>query len=83
MASLSVRKLDDDTIARLRVRAAEHGVSMEEEVRRIIQQAVEAPARVGDLAVTLFRPAYGGEPLPLPERETTEPLSFGEPYTRD
>jgi plasmid stability protein len=83
MASLSVRKLDEDTIARLRVRAAEHGVSMEEEVRRIIQQAVEAPSRVGDLAVALFSPAYAEDPLPLPERETTAPLSFGEPEGRD
>lgn len=83
MASLSVRKLDDNTISRLRIRAAEHGVSMEEEVRRIIQQAVETPARVGDLAVELFSPAYGGEPLHLPERDTTEPLGFVEPDVRD
>lgn len=83
MASLSVRKLDDNTVARLRIRAAEHGVSMEEEVRRIIQQAVETPTRIGDLAVNLFSPAYGGEPLHLPERETTEPLGFGEPDGRD
>ncbi|MBK1631615.1 hypothetical protein CKO31_12845 [Thiohalocapsa halophila] len=83
MASLSIRKLDDNTISRLRVRAAEHGVSMEEEVRRIIQQAVETPARVGDLAVDLFSPAYGGEPLHLPERETTEPLGFADPHERN
>jgi plasmid stability protein len=83
MASLSVRRLDDDTLARLRVRAAEHGVSMEEEVRRIIQEAVATPERVGDLAVALFSPGYGDEPLHLPEREITEPLSFGDVAERD
>jgi len=36
LASLSVRKLDEATLARLRIRAAHHGVSMEEEVRRIL-----------------------------------------------
>jgi plasmid stability protein len=76
VASLSIRKLDDGTMTRLRIRAAEHGISMEEEVRRIIQQAVATPDRLGDLAVNLFSPAYGGDLLPLPERETTEPLDF-------
>jgi plasmid stability protein len=33
MGNLSVRRPDNDTLERLRVRAAEHGVSMEE-VRR-------------------------------------------------
>ena len=59
MASLSVRKLDDETLARLRLRAAEHGVSMEEEARRILAAAVAAPIRLGDLAVQLFGSAYG------------------------
>ena len=42
MAQLLVRNLDDDVKARLRVRAAEHGRSMEEEVRVILRQAVES-----------------------------------------
>jgi len=76
MASLSVRKLDDETVALLRVRAARHGVSMEEEVRQILKRAVAAPERLGDLAVRLFSPAYGGEELILPKREITEPENF-------
>ena len=36
MASLSVRKLDVNVYEQLRVRAAKHGVSMEEEARQII-----------------------------------------------
>lgn len=78
MASLSVRKLDDDTLRRLRVRAAQHGISMEEEVRQIIKQAVSTPERLGDLAIRLFAPAYGGPELELPERETTDPMEFPE-----
>ena len=42
MAQLLVRNLDDDVKARLRVRAAEHGRSMTDEVRVILRQAVEA-----------------------------------------
>ena len=73
MASLSVRRIDDETVAHLRVRAAKHGVSMEEEVRRILQRAVATPERLGDLAVRLFSPAYGGPELELPPRNTHEP----------
>ena len=77
MASLSVRKLDDDTYRRLRVRAAEQGVSMEEEVRRILRRAVSAPSSLGQLAVECFGPAHGTE-LELPSREVTEPPDFAE-----
>lgn len=75
MASLSVRRIDDAVMERLRVRAAEHGVSMEEEVRRIIRRAVAAPERLGDLALRCFGPAYGVE-LELPPREPHEPLDL-------
>ena len=54
MASLSVRKIDDDLYERLRVRAAKNGVSMEEEVRRILRRVVTAPERLGDLALDCF-----------------------------
>jgi plasmid stability protein len=44
MASITIRNLDDDVKRRLRVRAAEHGRSMEEEARDILRQVV-GPAR--------------------------------------
>ena len=78
MASLSVRKLDVSTLQKLRARAARHGVSMEEEVRRIIRVAVSAPERLGDFAVELFSPAYGGDELELPARQTSSPMEFPE-----
>lgn len=75
MANLSIRKLDDDTISRLRIRAAHHRVSMEEEARRILRQAVASPKRLGDLSVQLFG-AESGVELELPKHEPHEPPSF-------
>lgn len=40
MAAISVRDLDEDVTARLKVRAALHGRSMEAEVRSILTGAV-------------------------------------------
>ncbi|MHB8836107.1 MAG: FitA-like ribbon-helix-helix domain-containing protein [Candidatus Methylomirabilia bacterium] len=40
MASLTIRNLDDALKASLRMRAAEHGRSMEEEVRQILRRAL-------------------------------------------
>ena len=77
MASLSVRKLDDETLSRLRIRAAKHGVSMEEEARRILKDAVTAPDRLGDLALRIFGPKHGVD-LPLPERTPHEPMDLTE-----
>lgn len=76
MASLSVRRIGDDVYERLKVRAAEHGVSMEEEVRRILERAVVAPARLGSLALECFGPEHGVDLDPVP-RSPHEPPSFG------
>lgn len=76
MPSLSVRKVDEKTIRQLRMQAAKHGVSMEEEVRQIIKRAVSTPEDLGDLAVKLFCSAYNGEELNLPAREVHAPLRF-------
>jgi antitoxin FitA len=53
MASLSVRRIEPHVYERLRVRAALHGVSMEEEVRRILGRSV-APERLGEFALKCF-----------------------------
>ena len=74
MPSISVRKLDERTVERLRIRAATHGVSMEEEARRIISLAVSAPENLGSLALSLFGQAHGSD-LELHEREPHEPLN--------
>jgi plasmid stability protein len=43
MASLLIRRLDDKLKRQLRVRAADNGRSMEEEVRRILRAALGVP----------------------------------------
>jgi uncharacterized membrane protein YqjE len=40
MAQLIVRKIDDKVVGKLKERAGLHGVSMEEEHRRILQEAL-------------------------------------------
>lgn len=40
MTTITVRNIEDDLKRRLRIRAAEHGHSMEEEVRRILRAAL-------------------------------------------
>ncbi|HEY2136171.1 MAG TPA: plasmid stability protein, partial [Xanthobacteraceae bacterium] len=44
MASLTIRQLDDDLKKRLRLRAARHGRSMEEEARHLLALHLEAGA---------------------------------------
>ena len=77
MANLSVRQLDDETISRLRIRAAKHGVSMEEEARRILRQSVATPVKIGELAQELFGEEHGVE-LELPARAPHLPHNFAE-----
>lgn len=42
MASMSIRNLDDELVARLKRRAARHGHSAEAEVRDILRQVLRA-----------------------------------------
>ncbi len=74
MPGLSVRRIDQQLYERLRRRAAQHGVSMEEEVRRILRAAVSGPDRLGDLALSLF--GRHGVDLEIPPREVSEPTRF-------
>lgn len=72
MASITIRNLDEQTKARLRVRAAHHGRSMEDEARHILRQSVAG----GDVArrnlAGSIRERFqtiGGVELQLPVRE--------------
>jgi plasmid stability protein len=79
MATLNVSPLDDEIYARLCARAAQHGVSIEEEARQILKEAVAVPVaeRLGDLALSLFGPRHGVD-LELSRRGPHEPMSFPE-----
>ncbi len=81
MTMLTVRNLDPAIKERLRIRAAEHGHSMEAEVRAILRAALKAPDRppertLYDRIRARFAP-LGGVALDLPPREPArEPPSF-------
>ena len=72
MTSITIRNLDDWLKARLRVRAAQHSRSMEDEARDILRTALaeEGPAP-RNLAETIRRrfAAIGGIELAIPARE--------------
>lgn len=68
MATLTIRQLDERTHARLRGRAAEHGRSVEAEVRAILDAAVSLPERNLLVALHESMAEAGGIDLDLPER---------------
>ena len=72
MATMTIRSLDEETKARLRIRAAQYGHSMEEEVRNIIRTAViEDSTTRPNLAksIRLRMDPLGGVDLELLPRE--------------
>jgi antitoxin FitA len=81
MATLTIRRLDPIVKERLRVRAAQHGHSMEEEARRILSEScgrISRPENLADIALRLFGEDHGIE-LELPPREMgREPPSFSD-----
>ena len=82
MAVMTIRNIDDAFKARLRVRAAMHGKSMEEEARDILRSAlsteVPRPRNLGQAIHERFA-ALGGIDLPeLPREPIRPPVDFGE-----
>ena len=74
MASLSVRRVDDEVIRRLKVRARRDGLSMEETVRRILTNAVVDVEPAG----VMIRRIVGDDAfdLDLPAREVGDAVDF-------
>ena len=71
MAAITIRNLDESIKARLRIRAASHDRSMEEEARVILREALQVGAaghRLGTLIHRRFM-AAGGAELHVPERK--------------
>ncbi len=73
MSSITIRNLDPAIKERLRVRAAQHGRSMEAEARRILQSALSAASapqarNLYDRIRARFA-ALGGVDLELPPRD--------------
>lgn len=76
MASITIRRLDDAVKARLRLRAASHGRSMEEEARELLKAGLRAKRLPRlNLAESIRRhiDPLGGVDLALPRRESVRP----------
>ena len=70
MASITIRNLDDSLKSRLRIQAAVHGRSMEDEPQE--------PKNLGTAINALFKP-FGGFDLPeVPREPMREPPTFEE-----
>jgi plasmid stability protein len=69
MATLTIRNLDEDIKEAIRLRAARHKRSMEEEVRIILRRALEPPngKRIVEAALARFGKKHGVD-LELPPR---------------
>jgi antitoxin FitA len=80
MASITIRDIDERLKARLRVQAAHHGHSMEEEAREILRAALSSGrSRQGSLvdAIRARMAPLGGVELEIAPREVIrEPQSL-------
>ena len=81
MAQLIVRNLEDDIRDKLRAMAAEHGRSMEEEVREILRSAVlcatGAKSDLGSRLAARFRGCGLTEPIAELRGQSAAPAGFG------
>lgn len=75
MATLLVRKLDDNLVDRLKRRAASHGRSVEAEHRAILEEALKPRGISGRELLEVMARAPRVE-LKLPPDEEIEPADF-------
>ncbi len=82
MGSITIRNLDDSLKSRLRVQAAVHGRSMEDEARDILRSALSRePGRQRNLAAAIrarFAPLGGVELPVMPRDAMRKPHTFDE-----
>ncbi len=81
MAQVIVRNIDDAVKDGLKMRARQHGWSMEEEVRHILRQAVSVPVPqtgLGSRIAARFSGVGLTEPLPTWQGQTIEPMALGQ-----
>ncbi len=71
MASLTIRNIDESLKTRLRLQSAQHGCSMEAEVRNILRQVLFPSSSAPDFAARINQRFAGidSDTLPIPERQ--------------
>ncbi len=82
MAVMTIRNIDDAIKNRLRLRAAMHGRSMEDEARDILRSAlsteVPRPRNLGQAIHERFGALGGVDLLDTPRELMRQPVDFGE-----
>ena len=82
MASITIRNLDASLTSRLRIQAARHGRSMEDEARDILRAALnqvpKGPENLGTAINALFKPFGGIDLADIPREPVREPPTFDE-----
>jgi plasmid stability protein len=82
VASITIRRLDDAVKAKLQVRAARHGRSMEAEAREILKAGLrekDVPRHNLGTAIRRYFEPFGGVELDIPPREVgRQPPKFDE-----
>ncbi|MFP4619289.1 MAG: FitA-like ribbon-helix-helix domain-containing protein [Spirochaetaceae bacterium] len=73
MATITIRNIDDSIKKRLRVQAASHNRSMEEEARRLLKSALSEDKEIGGMGTLIHKRFIeeGGIDLPEPKRNQT------------
>ena len=71
MASITIRNIDESLKSKLRLQSAEHGCSMEAEVRNILRQVLLPSTTPADFADRVHQRFAGLHPdsLPIPDRQ--------------
>lgn len=81
MATMTIRNIDEQLKMRLRINAAMHGRSMEEEARDILRSTLSVEPASGQSLVESIRARLeplGGIELDIPAREAIgTPVDFG------
>jgi plasmid stability protein len=78
MASITIHNLSDETHRALRVRAASHGRSTEDEIRAILENVVlpEDRIKLGTLLTEIGREIHGIDLEIECDRKQNEPMHF-------
>ena len=72
MASITIRNLDEGIKAKLRIQAAQHGLSMEQEAREILRASLDRPTNSQGTFLQRIRSHFVGldvDELEIPPRE--------------
>ncbi|MFL9611381.1 FitA-like ribbon-helix-helix domain-containing protein [Methylobacillus sp. Pita2] len=81
MASLTIRNLDEGVKSKLRLQAAAHGRSMEQEAREILLRAVSHAGQPQVNFAERVRQRFAGieiDALPVPQRQPARMTSMDE-----